>query len=121
VPDELLTVDEVAAILKVNPQSVRNWLDRGDLSGVRVGKRRIRIRQSDLDRFLGGDETETEAAPTEDATIRDRSELALALAEARTQLEAGTDKALAAALRSLAAAATRLAVSLDRPGERHAP
>ncbi len=51
-PEPLLTVDEVATWLRVNPQTVRNWLDRGELQGVRLGSRRVRIRQSDLDRFV---------------------------------------------------------------------
>jgi excisionase family DNA binding protein len=32
--------------------TVRNWIDRGELPAVRVGSRRVRIRRSDLDRFL---------------------------------------------------------------------
>lgn len=49
---ELLTVREVAAEIKVVDQTVRNWIDRGELTGVRVGSRRVRVRRSDLDRFL---------------------------------------------------------------------
>src|SRR5690349_17829786 len=54
VDDELLTVDEVAKILRVNPQTVRNWIDRGELPEVRIGKRRVRVRRSDLEEFVGG-------------------------------------------------------------------
>ncbi len=50
--DELLTVVEVAERLKVNQQTVRNWLDRGDMRETRVGSRRVRIRKSDLEAFL---------------------------------------------------------------------
>ncbi len=50
--DELLTVLEVAERLKVNQQTVRNWLDRGDMRETRVGPRRIRVRESDLEAFL---------------------------------------------------------------------
>ncbi len=32
-----LTVAEIAAVLKVNAQTVRNWIDRGELPAVRVG------------------------------------------------------------------------------------
>ena len=35
--DEFLTVDEVAARLKVNPQTVRNWIDRGQLDAAGWG------------------------------------------------------------------------------------
>lgn len=51
-PDEtFLTVAEVAELLKVNQQTVRNWIDHGRLPAVRVG-RRVRIKRSDLDRIL---------------------------------------------------------------------
>jgi len=46
-----LTVAEVAEILRLNQQTVRNWIDQGSLPAVRVG-RRVRIKQSDLDRVL---------------------------------------------------------------------
>jgi excisionase family DNA binding protein len=39
-PDEFLTVDEVAQLLRLNPQTVRNMIDRGELPAVRVGARR---------------------------------------------------------------------------------
>ena len=45
--DEFLTVAEVAAILKLNQQTVRNWIDQGSLPAVRVG-RRVRIRRADF-------------------------------------------------------------------------
>ncbi len=51
-PDEsYLTVAEVAGMLKLNQQTVRNWIDQGSLPALRVG-RRVRIRRSDLDRVL---------------------------------------------------------------------
>lgn len=51
-PDEtFLTVADVAQLLKVNQQTVRNWIDHGRLPAVRVG-RRVRIKRSDLDRIL---------------------------------------------------------------------
>ena len=49
--DEFLTVHEVAAILKVNQQTVRNWIDHGDLPAIRVG-RRVRITRSDFEGVL---------------------------------------------------------------------
>lgn len=49
--DPFLTVAEVAETLKLNQQTVRNWIDRGELAAVRVG-RRVRIKRTDFDRLL---------------------------------------------------------------------
>ena len=49
--DTFLTVAEVAELLKLNQQTVRNWIDQGSLPALRVG-RRVRIRRSDLNRLL---------------------------------------------------------------------
>jgi excisionase family DNA binding protein len=55
--DPLLTVEEVARIVRVNPETVRRWLRDGLLRGVRPGSRRLgyRIRRSELQRFLSGE------------------------------------------------------------------
>jgi excisionase family DNA binding protein len=49
--DSFLTVAEVAEMLKLNQQTVRNWIDQGSLPALRVG-RRVRIKRSDFDRVL---------------------------------------------------------------------
>jgi excisionase family DNA binding protein len=49
--EEFLTVAEVAELLKLNQQTVRNWIDQGSLPAFKVG-RRVRIRRSDLERVL---------------------------------------------------------------------
>jgi excisionase family DNA binding protein len=49
--ESFLTVAEVAQVLKLNQQTVRNWIDQGSLPALRVG-RRVRIRRSDFDRLL---------------------------------------------------------------------
>lgn len=49
--DELFTVAEVATILKLNEQTIRTWIDAGDLPALRIG-RRIRIRRDVLQRIL---------------------------------------------------------------------
>ncbi len=46
-----LTVAEVAATLKLNQQTVRNWIDAGTLPALRVG-RRVRIKRSDFEQIL---------------------------------------------------------------------
>jgi len=63
--EEFLTVAEVAELLKLNQQTVRNWIDAGSLPAIRVG-RRVRIRRADLDRILddGYQSTPPPSAPT---------------------------------------------------------
>ena len=46
-----LTVAEVAELLKLNQQTVRNWIDQGSLPAIRMG-RRVRIKRSDFERVL---------------------------------------------------------------------
>ncbi len=49
--ESFLTVAEVAEVLRLNQQTVRNWIDAGSLPAVRVG-RRVLIKRSDLDRVV---------------------------------------------------------------------
>ncbi|MFZ0040770.1 MAG: helix-turn-helix domain-containing protein [Solirubrobacteraceae bacterium] len=49
--ESYLTVAEVAETLKLNQQTVRNWIDQGSLPALRVG-RRVRIKRSDFERIL---------------------------------------------------------------------
>ena len=49
--DSFLTVAEVAEMLKLNQQTVRNWIDQGSLPALRVG-RRVRIKRSDFEQVL---------------------------------------------------------------------
>ncbi len=48
---ELLTVEEVAAYLRVAPNTVYRWCRSGKLTGIKIGKE-WRIAQTDLDSFL---------------------------------------------------------------------
>ena len=50
--ESFLTVAEVAKTLKLNQQTVRNMIDRGELQAVRVGQRRVRVRRSALEEFI---------------------------------------------------------------------
>jgi excisionase family DNA binding protein len=55
---ELLTIQEVARILRVDDTTVRRWVKQGTLEAVelpKVGKRQgYRIKQEILDRLLEG-------------------------------------------------------------------
>ena len=46
---DLLTVEEAATRLKMNPQTVRRWIRRGLLPAAKVGGKEWRIRAEDLD------------------------------------------------------------------------
>jgi excisionase family DNA binding protein len=48
-----MTVAEVATILKLNQQTVRNWIDDGKLPAIHVG-RRVRVKRSDFERLIVG-------------------------------------------------------------------
>lgn len=63
--DDFLTVAEVAGLLKLNQQTVRNWIDQGSLPALRVG-RRVRIRRSDLNRLLDQGSTQAPRPPERD-------------------------------------------------------
>jgi excisionase family DNA binding protein len=62
--DDLLTVPEVAAILRLNEQTVRKWLREGRLPGIYLGSRTAgyRIRRSDVTAFLEAQRGEGAAA-----------------------------------------------------------
>jgi putative molybdopterin biosynthesis protein len=45
------TVEEVASILKISEQTVRNLIKRGELKAIRVGGQ-FRITQEELNRYL---------------------------------------------------------------------
>jgi excisionase family DNA binding protein len=57
--DEFLSVAEVAELLKLNKQTVYNWVDAGTLPSTRIG-RRVRIRREDFDALVGGSESESD-------------------------------------------------------------
>lgn len=108
-PAELLTVAEVAEYLKVNPQTVRNWVDRREIAAVRVGSRRVRIRRADLDEFLKHDAAA--AGPPAPAVAPASEAFRTAMRAATAELDS-TPADLAASLRALADAARTLAKAL---------
>lgn len=48
---ELLTVEEVAEYLKMNPQVIRRWLREGKLPGSKIG-RAWRVSKQDIDDMI---------------------------------------------------------------------
>lgn len=49
---EMLTVEEVAEMMKVNIRTVRLWVQSGELPRVRIGTREYRISKADLRAFI---------------------------------------------------------------------
>jgi excisionase family DNA binding protein len=54
--EDLLTVAEVAELLKLSQQTIRNWIDAGTLTAIRIG-RRVRIGRADAEKTLKAGET----------------------------------------------------------------
>lgn len=51
--DELLTLKEAASVLKVHPNTLRDWDKKGILKAVRIGiKKSLRYRKADLVKFI---------------------------------------------------------------------
>lgn len=57
VTDELLTAQEVADWLKVHINTVYNYIDAGKLKAIKM-EGLLRIRASELERFLSSGETQ---------------------------------------------------------------
>ncbi len=83
-PDEFMTVAEVAELLKLNEMTIRNYVSAGKLAAVRIGDRRVRLRREDVDRFIDGQVTKPTNASRAD---RIRS-LEQQVADLRARVEA---------------------------------
>lgn len=52
---EYLTLKQVSELLKVHPNTLRNWDKNGTLKPIRIGERKIRrYKKEDLIRFTEG-------------------------------------------------------------------
>ena len=117
-PDEFLTVAEIAETLKLNQQTIRNWIDAGELPAVRLGRRRVRVRQSDLDAFIAAGSTgrpDAESLPAEEVdegSVTAWATFGAAMAEATATLERADRAELVGVLERLAQATQALVDSL---------
>ena len=50
--DDILTIQEVAKVLKVSNRTVYRWVDSGDLKVARIGRKTYRVFESDLRKFI---------------------------------------------------------------------
>lgn len=50
--DELLTIEQVAAELQLHPDTIRRYIREKKLRGVRISSTALRVRRSELDKFL---------------------------------------------------------------------
>jgi len=66
--EHLLTPREAAEYMAVTPRTVKEWLRRGDLIGLKV-KSMWRIRMSDLEKFIQEGNHETPATKPGDRTL----------------------------------------------------
>jgi excisionase family DNA binding protein len=59
-PDELLTIEQVAAELQLHPDTVRRYIRERKLTGVRISSTVVRVKRSELDKFLKERSTDDE-------------------------------------------------------------
>ncbi|MFH0892363.1 MAG: helix-turn-helix domain-containing protein [Candidatus Falkowbacteria bacterium] len=50
--DDILTIEEVAKVLKVNKRTVYRWIEAGDLKAARIGRKTYRVFESDVRKFI---------------------------------------------------------------------
>lgn len=107
--EQFLTVAEVAELLKLNPQTIRNWIDARSLPATHVG-RRVRIKRSELEAFIDGRSLhDDQPAPAPDPISPTEGWQRVVSAARDLEAAAGDEPRLEAALRALAAAAQALA------------
>ena len=51
-PVPMLTIDEVATILQVEPRTIRTWCQAGELEFVKFGRKTLRFKRDWIDDFI---------------------------------------------------------------------
>src|SRR5262249_31250241 len=104
--------------MKLNPLTVRNMIDRGELPPVRLGSRRVRVRRSDLDCFLETgtihERHEPEPADVDERSITAWATFGATMADATATLERADRAELIEALDRLTDVTQALVDSLSR-------
>jgi excisionase family DNA binding protein len=49
---QLLTPEAVATSLAISPRSVRRLIERGELVGIKIGERKLRIAPDDFEAYI---------------------------------------------------------------------
>ncbi|MFL5658464.1 MAG: helix-turn-helix domain-containing protein, partial [Ktedonobacteraceae bacterium] len=50
--EELLTIEQVAERLQLHPDTIRRYIRERKLPGVRISATVVRVKKSDLDKFI---------------------------------------------------------------------
>jgi excisionase family DNA binding protein len=59
--DELLTIEQVASVLQLHPDTIRRYIREKKLKAVRISATSLRVRRSELDKFIKERETDKDA------------------------------------------------------------
>ncbi len=59
--DELLTIEQVASVLQLHPDTIRRYIREKKLKAVRLSATSLRVRRSELDKFIKERETDKDA------------------------------------------------------------
>ena len=62
--EDLLTISEVAELLKVSDRTVRNWIEKGTIKAYRFGLV-YRIKKSDFENFVTSSQVNNEEEKAE--------------------------------------------------------
>lgn len=83
--EELLTVGEAAGLIRVSQSTIWRWINSGHLLAVRVGPKRVMVKQGDLDALVRPARPQAEAPELERQprlTPAEQQHLAAALEDA---------------------------------------